>query len=122
MFAPAPGSGSRSGASILERIVALAIEPYRVLSAEPFPTPQGDLDVDRVDLHRVAAGASPLGGDERRARAAEGLVQRIACPQVVADRGLEQHKGLLRRMVERGLGAPTHDHLRTGDPPDRGLV
>ena len=42
-----------------------AIDPHRRLPAEPLPAPQGHLDVERVDLHRVAAGALPLGGDER---------------------------------------------------------
>jgi hypothetical protein len=48
------------------RVVDLsAIDEDRRLAAEPLEAPQGHLDVDRVDLHRVAASAGPLRGDER---------------------------------------------------------
>jgi len=46
--------------------LALAIDPLRDLPAEALPTAKGYLEVDRVDLHCVAAGARPLRGNERR--------------------------------------------------------
>ena len=66
VVAQGTGSGSMGDATTSGSLVALAIEPHRVLSCEPFPAPESDLDVQGVDLHRVTAGASPLGGDERR--------------------------------------------------------
>jgi len=47
--------------------VAQFIDPHRLAAAEAFPAPEGDLDIERVDLHAEAARAGPLGGDERRA-------------------------------------------------------
>src|SRR5450759_1405228 len=55
--------------------LALAIDPLRSLAAEALPPPECHLDVDRVDLHGVGAGARALGSNERRARAGEGLVE-----------------------------------------------
>src|SRR5512140_386918 len=121
-------SAVRGSCSVSSRMTAdsraagSTIESHGSLPANALPARERHLHVDRVDLHRVAAGASPLGGDERCPRAAERLVERIACLQVIADRGLEQHERLLGWVVEPRLGAPAHDHLGGGHPPDCRLV
>src|ERR1035437_3644318 len=102
--------------------LALAIDPLRSRPAEALPSRQSDIDVDRVDLHRVAVGAGALGGDERGPRAGEGLVERVTTPQVIADRSLEEDEGLLSRVVESWLVGACHDHLGAGSVPDRRLV
>src|ERR1035437_9366906 len=66
----------------------LAIEPLRDRPAEALPAPESNLDVDRIDLHRVGAGAGALGGNEGCPRAAERLGQRLTTPQGIADGGL----------------------------------
>jgi hypothetical protein len=65
---------SRAAAFARRTRVGSFIDPLRILAAEPFPTPQRHFDVDRVDLHGIAAGATTLGGNQSGPRTAEGFV------------------------------------------------
>src|SRR5664280_3067559 len=77
------------------------------------------LGIAGLELDRVAAPTEALGGDERRARTRERVVD---VARVVADRDLGEDDRLLGRVVVLLLLAPAHDHLRAGCSPDRRLV
>lgn len=58
------------------------IVPDRGLATEALPAPQGDLDIQPVDLHRVGPSAASLSSDEagaRRGRGPRRLPRRLSC-------------------------------------------
>ena len=63
-----------------------------------------------------------LGGDERRARAEERVVDGLARRRWLRIGVSERSDRLLGRVVLLLLLAAAHDHLRAGRPPDRRLV
>src|SRR5690606_33581982 len=75
----------------------------RFLAGELLPAPDGDVDVSRADLHRVAAAAGHLGRNDRRAATRERLIDRLPWAAVVLDGAAHGFDGLLRRVP--GLGS-----------------
>src|SRR3954447_9561212 len=55
-----------------------AVLQDRQAAGERLPTTNRDVDIDRVQFDRVANAARHLRGDDRGARAAEGLINRLA--------------------------------------------
>jgi hypothetical protein len=99
----------------------LAIDSLRLLATEALPTTEGHLEVDRVDLHRVAAGARALGSNEGSTRAAEGFVEGLTRLEVVADGGFEEDERLLGRVIESWLsGARRNGRAAGAFTGDRG--
>src|SRR2546423_1676585 len=87
--------------------------------------PASDVAPGWIELDREAAPAEPLGGDQRRARAEERVVDDLAPLRVVADRDLREHDGLLGRMLGcriRAAATAAVDHDRGARSPDGVLL
>src|SRR5665647_2473415 len=105
--------------------VALATT-HRLLASERFEARYHHVAEQRRALERVAGSAELLGGDDRRARAAERLVDEVAGRGVVADRaadGLHRfHRWMNRAGAVVDLALDLPDGARVGGGPTLGAV
>ncbi len=94
---------------------ALSLQ-HGLLPGERLPAQHRHVDVGRRELDGVAHPAGRLGGDQRGARAAERLVDRLAGAAVVLDRPAHALDRLLRAVHRLGVLRPA------GDLPQGGLL
>src|SRR6185295_12867964 len=93
----------------------------RAAPGEELPSLHDDVDIGGVELETVAEAAGHLGRDQRRARAEERVVNRLAGPTVVFDRAAHALDRLLGAMPPARLALPVAERVVVGDLPDRGL-
>src|ERR1700730_1213035 len=74
----------------------------RVAAGDLLPAPNGNIDIQGIDLDAEAAPADLVAGEQCRAAAQERIQHRIAALRGIKD-GVGEHADGLRRRVERKL-------------------
>src|SRR5215210_3039879 len=80
------------------------------MAGEPLEALDDDVAVAGVELDQARTPPEAVAGDERRARAGEGVEHELAAPARVAHGDLDELGGLHRRMVARGRRAVDLEH------------
>ena len=93
-------------------------------TGEPFPACDRGLDVARFQVQREADAPQFLSGDDRRAAAAKGVVDRLAGARVVRNRDLEETDGFLGAVPGDPVvgGARAAERIEVRDLPHRRLT